>query len=53
MSAQAKLSIDRGTKVFHDISKFIQYLSTNPSKDNKGKTSTQKGKLSLRKKARN
>jgi hypothetical protein len=60
MSAQAtipskiSISIDRETKVFHDIAKFTQYLSRNPAlqrkiKGHKGKTPIQGGKLCLRK----
>jgi hypothetical protein len=49
----AKLSIttDGETKVFHDKTKFTQYLSINPvlQKMIKGKTPTQGGKLHPRK----
>ena len=42
------MTIDGETKLFHDKNKFIQYLSTNPSKDNEWKTLI-KGKLHTRK----
>jgi hypothetical protein len=29
--AKLSITIDRETKVFHDITKFTQYLSTNPA----------------------
>jgi hypothetical protein len=49
--ANVSITIDGLTKVFHDKTKFTQYLSTNPnpSKDNKGKTPTQEQKLHPRK----
>jgi hypothetical protein len=46
--AKLSITIDGETKVFHEKTKFTQYLSTNP-KDNKGKTPTQGRKLCSRK----
>jgi hypothetical protein len=31
MPAKFSITIDEGNKVFHDINKFSQYLSTNPA----------------------
>jgi hypothetical protein len=49
--AKQSITIDRETKVFHDNTKFIQYLSQNPALQRiiKGKTPTQGGKLHPRK----
>jgi hypothetical protein len=48
--AKLSITIVRETKVFHDKTKFTQSVhESNPSKDNKGKTPTQGGKLHLRK----
>jgi hypothetical protein len=42
------ITIDGETKVFHNKTKFIKYKSST-SKDNKGKTRKQRGKLNSRK----
>jgi hypothetical protein len=46
--AKFSITIDRENKIFHDKTKFIQYLSS-PTKDNRWKTPTQGGKLHPRK----
>jgi hypothetical protein len=50
-TAKLSITIDGETKVFHDKTKFTQYLSieSSPSKDNNGKTLTQGWKLRPRK----
>ena len=49
--AKLSITIDGETKVFHDKTKFTQYLSMNPALQRiiKGKTPTQGGKLHPRK----
>ena len=50
--ANLSITIFGETKIFHDKTKFIQYLSTNPqspTKDNRWKMPTQEVKLHPRK----
>jgi hypothetical protein len=48
--AKLSITIDEGTKVFHDKAKCtISFHKSRPSKEDKGKTPTQRGKLSSRK----
>jgi hypothetical protein len=49
--AKLSITIDVETKIFHDKTKFIQYLSTNPGLQRilKGKLQNQGGKLCSRK----